>query len=105
MTTTTTATTAAEALAPEVGAMPPHLRRTLAGLDGLIARAEAATARWAVNGEAVAGDRRSAALATLADERLAQLRGSRAAVLADGGRRRGGAIAGGATPVAGDLRP
>ncbi len=90
MTTTTTTTTAAaaEALAPEAAAMPPHLRRTIAGLDGLIARAEAARARWAVNGEAVAGDRRSAALVGLADEWLAQLRASRMAVLADSGRRR-----------------
>ena len=68
--------------------MPPHLRRAVAGLDGLITRAEAARARWAANGETVAGDRRSATLTALADEWLAQLRASRTAVLADSGRRR-----------------
>ena len=83
--------------------MPPHVRRTLAGLDTLIARAEAAKARWVANGDTVAGDRRSVALASLADERLEQLRVSRAAVLADGGRRRDAAIAGKVTPVADDL--
>jgi hypothetical protein len=76
-------TTTADDTAP----MPPHLRRTLAGLDGLIARAEAARARWVANGEAAAGDRRAVVLAALADERLAQLRRSRAAVLADRARR------------------
>ena len=73
--------------ADDTAPMPPHLRRTLAGLDGLIARAEATRARWVANGEAAAGDRRAVVLAALADERLAQLRGSRAAVLADRARR------------------
>ncbi len=95
-----TLTTATE---PPEPSMPPHLRRVLDRLDGLIARAEAAKARWVPNGEAVAGDRRSAALASLADERLKQLRASRAAVLVDNGRRRGAAIAGKVTPVADDL--
>ncbi len=78
-------------------------RRSRAGLDKLIAQAEAAKAWWAANGRAAEGDRRAATLAALVDERLAQLRGSRAAVLADGGRRRGVAIAGEVTPVADDL--
>jgi hypothetical protein len=62
--------------------MPPHLRRLLDGLDGMIAQAEASKARWAAAGD----DRRSAALAALADERLTTLRTSRAAALADRGR-------------------
>ena len=95
-----TLTTATE---PPEPSMPPHLRRVLDRLDGLIAKTEATKARWAANGEAAAGDRRSVALASLADERLEQLRTSRAAVLADGGRRRGAAIAGKVTPVADDL--
>jgi hypothetical protein len=33
----------------DTGTMPPHLRRTLAGLDKLIARAEAAQAWWAAD--------------------------------------------------------
>ena len=76
-------TTAATTQAPEPGpeAMPAHLRRLLAGLDGLIAQAEAARARGAAG-----GDGRSAALAALADERLEGLRASRRAVLADQGR-------------------
>jgi hypothetical protein len=95
-----TSTTSADDRVP----MPPHLRRAVAGLDGLIARAEAAKARWAAAGEAVS-DRRSVALAALADEWLAQLRASRAAVLADGGRRRSTAIAGEAPPVVDDALP
>jgi len=87
----------------DTGTMPPHLRRTLAGLDKLIARAEAAQAWWAADGRAAEGDTRATTLASLADERLAQLRGSRAAVLVDNGRRRGAAIAGKVTPVADDL--
>ncbi len=85
--------------------MPPHLRRVLDGLDGLIAKTEATKARWAANGEAAAGDRRSAALASLVDERLALLRASRQGVLADSGRRGGAGRAGGATPVADDALP
>jgi hypothetical protein len=99
-----TLTTATEPPEPEPP-MPPHLRRVLDRLDGLIAKTEATKARWAANGEAAAGDRRSAALASLVDERLARLRASRAAVLADGGRRRGVTIAGGVTPVADDPLP
>ena len=79
---------------PPEDAMPPHPRRVLDGLDGLIARAEAAEARLEANGWAVPGDRRSVALAALADERLA---------LTDGGRRRDPAIAGRATPNVDDL--
>ena len=91
--------------ADDTGPMPPHLRRVLDGLDGLIAKTQATKARWAANGEAAAGDRRSAALAALVGERLEQLRASRAAVLADGGRRRGAAIAGEVPPVADDALP
>ena len=76
---------------PPEDAMAPHLRRVLDGLDGLIARAEAAKARLEANGWAVPGDRRSVALVGLADERLALLRASRQGVVADGGRRRGAA--------------
>ena len=97
-----TLTTTTEPPEPEPP-MPPHLRRVLDRLDGLIAKTEATKARWAANGEA--GDRRSAALASLVDERLARLRASRAAVLADGGRRRGVATAGGVPPVADDALP
>ncbi len=78
-------------------------RRSRAGLDKLIAQAEAAKAWWAANGRAAEGDRRAATLASLVDERVARLRASRAAVLADSGRRRGAAIAGEVTPVADDL--
>jgi hypothetical protein len=85
--------------------MPPHLRRVLDGLDGLIARAEAAKARWMANGPVVAGDRRATTLAALVDERLALLRASRQEVLADSGRRGGAGRAGGATPVADDTLP
>ena len=89
----------------ESAAMPPHLRRTLAGLDGLVAKTEATKARLEANGWAVPGDPRSVALMGLADERLALLRASRQGVLADGGRRRGAGGAGGATPVADDPLP
>ncbi len=86
----------------ESAAMPPHLRRTLAGLDGLIAKTQATKARLEANGWAVPGDPRSVALMGLADERLALPRASRQGVLADGGRRHGDSRAGGATPVADD---
>jgi hypothetical protein len=78
----------------EATATPPHLRRAVSGLDGLIARTGAANVRLEANGWAVPGDRRSVALAALADERLA---------LTDGGRRRDPAIAGRATPNVDDL--
>ena len=39
----------------EATAMPPHLRRAVSGLDGLIARAEAAKARWVANGWVATG--------------------------------------------------
>ncbi len=99
---TTTVVTATET--PE-DAMPPHLRRTLAGLDGLIAKTVVTKARLEANGWTVPGDRRSVALVGLADERLALLRASRQGMLADGGRRRGAGSAGGATPVADDPLP
>ena len=99
---TTTVVTTTET--PE-DAMPPHLRRTLAGLDELIAKTEATRARLEANGWAVPGDRRSVALVGLADERLALLRASRQGVLADGGRRRGAARRGAARGApAGRLR-
>ena len=56
--TTTIATTEVA----EPGPMPPHLRRVLAGLDGMIAQAEASRARWAAT-----GDERSIAYVALAD--------------------------------------
>jgi hypothetical protein len=74
-------TTAATTQAPEPEPVPPHLRRLLDGLDGMIAQAEASKARWAG-----AADERHMAYVALADERLEELRASRAAVLADGGR-------------------
>jgi hypothetical protein len=86
----------------ESAAMPPHLRRTLAGLDGLVAKTEATKARLEANGWAVPGDPRSVALMGLADERLALLRASRQGVLADRGRRAGARSTDGATPVADD---
>jgi hypothetical protein len=86
---------------PEVaGSTPPHLRRVLAGIDGMIAQAEALKARWAAT-----GDERSTAYVALADERLATLRTSRAAVLADDGRRRAVTLDGPVLPIVDDLPP
>ncbi len=70
-------------------ATPHGPRRSLAVLDHLIAQVEAAEARWLANAaEAADGAGRFAALARFSDERLTRLRASRAAVLADDGRRR-----------------
>ena len=94
--TTTTATTQA----PEAEPMPPHLRRVLAGLDGMIAQTEASKARWTA-----AGDERHMAYVALADERLATLRTSRAAVLADRGRHGAVTPDGPVLPIVDDLPP
>lgn len=59
--------------------LPHYRRRALAGLDGLIVQAEAARARWQ------AGAPREG-MARHADERLALLRASRRALLAEDGR-------------------
>ena len=96
-----TLTTTTEPPEPEPP-MPPHLRRVLDRLDGLIAKTEVTKARLEANGWAVPGDPRSVALMGLADERLALLRASRQGVLADRGRRAGARSADGGDPVAGD---
>ena len=96
--TTTIATT--EVAEPGPGPMPPHLRRVLAGLDGMIAQAEALKARWAAT-----GDERHMAYVALADERLATLRTSRAALLADRGRHGAGTPGGPVLPIVDDLPP
>ena len=95
---TTVATTEVAEPGPE--ATPAHLRRLLAGLDGMIAQAEALKARWAAT-----GDERHMAYVALADERLATLRTSRAAVLADRGRHGAVTPDGPVLPIVDDLPP
>jgi hypothetical protein len=58
--------------------MPHYRRRALAGLDELIARTEAVRARWQAGGPG-----RPGAMVRFADDRLAVLRASRLALLAD----------------------
>jgi hypothetical protein len=68
-------------------AVPHYRRRALAGLDELIARAEAVRVRWQAGG---AG--RAAVMLGLANERLSMLRTSRLALLAadEAGAKGGG---------------
>ena len=80
MTTTTTTATTTTASSAAAG-MPNYRRRALAGLDELIARTEAVRARWLAGGPG-----RPGAMVRFADERLAVLRASRLALIADDGR-------------------